>query len=118
MTVTTRARRDRWISVMVFAALAGIWQILSVVYTAEAQPGEPMIAGWQVLFTKTFLTLSDYWQGGLGVSAVADGAERSYLAALLAIRSPSASRVCAIARLTPPIPTATGSRVSSNCNIG
>jgi sulfonate transport system permease protein len=89
MTVTTRARRDRWISVMVFAALAGIWQILSVVYTAEAQPGEPMIAGWQVLFTKTFLTLSDYWQGGLGVSAVADGAERSYLAALLAILSHS-----------------------------
>jgi sulfonate transport system permease protein len=89
MTVTTRGRRDRWISVMVFAALAGIWQILSVVYTAEAQPGEPMIAGWQVLFTKTFLTLSDYWQGGLGVSAVADGAERSYLAALLAILSHS-----------------------------
>lgn len=89
MTVTTRARRDRWISVMVFAALAGIWQILSVVYTAEAQPGEPMIAGWQVLFTKTFLTLSDYWQGGLGVSAVADGAERSYLAALLSILSHS-----------------------------
>ena len=89
MTVTTRARRHRWISVMVFAALAGIWQILSVVYTAEAQPGEPMIAGWQVLFTKTFLTLSDYWQGGLGVSAVADGAERSYLAALLAILSHS-----------------------------
>jgi sulfonate transport system permease protein len=89
MTVTTRGRRDRWISVMVFAALAGIWQILSVVYTAEAQPGEPMIAGWQVLFTKTFLTLSDYWQGGLGVSAVADGAERSYLAALLSILSHS-----------------------------
>ena len=89
MTVTTRARRDRWISVMVFAALAGIWQILSVVYTAEAQPGEPMIAGWQVLFTKTFLTLSDYWQGGLGVPAVADGAERSYLAALLSILSHS-----------------------------
>jgi sulfonate transport system permease protein len=48
-----------------------------------------MIAGWQVLFTKTFLTLSDYWQGGLGVSAVADGAERSYLAALLSILSHS-----------------------------
>jgi hypothetical protein len=41
MTVTTRARRDRWISVMVFAALAGIWQILSVVYTAEASPASP-----------------------------------------------------------------------------
>jgi sulfonate transport system permease protein len=89
MTAMTQARRDRWISLAVFLALAGIWQILSMVYTVEAQPGEPMIAGWQVLFTKTFLTLSDYWQGGLGVRAVGDGAERSYLAALLSVLSHS-----------------------------
>ena len=44
-----------------------------------------MIAGWQVLSTRTFLSMADYWQGGLGVPAVADGAARSYLAALLAI---------------------------------
>ena len=80
-----RRGRDRWISVMVFVALAAIWQLLSLCYTAEAQPGEPMIAGWQFLMTKTFLSLSDYWPGGFGVPAVADGAERSYLAALMSV---------------------------------
>src|SRR5260370_38498158 len=78
-------QRDRWVSGIVFLILAGIWQLLSLVYTGEAQPGEPMIAGWQVLLTKTFLSLADYWPGGLGVAAVADGAERSYLAALLSV---------------------------------
>ena len=46
-------------------------------------------AGWQVLFTTTFLSLADYWQGGLGVPSVAEGAERSYLAALLSVVSHS-----------------------------
>ncbi len=81
----SHSRRDRWVSVGVFLVLAAIWQALSLVYTAEAQPGEPMIAGWQVLFTSTFLSLSDYWPGGFGVPAVAEGAERSYLAALLSV---------------------------------
>ena len=89
MIATPGARRDRWMSVRVFLALAGLWQILSMVYTAEAQPGEPMVAGWQVLFTDTFLALSDYWPGGFGVPAVGDGAERSYLAALLSVLSHS-----------------------------
>jgi sulfonate transport system permease protein len=83
-------RRNRMISFAMFVALAGVWQILSIVYTAEAQPGEPMVAGWQVLFTRTFLSLADYWQGGFGVPTVADGAERSYLAALLSVLSHSA----------------------------
>jgi sulfonate transport system permease protein len=86
-------RRDRWVSLIVLLVLAGIWQILSVFYTAEAQPGEPMIAGWQILFTKTFLSLSDYWQGGFGVAAVSEGAERSYLAALLSVLFHSADTI-------------------------
>ena len=45
--------------------------------------------GLEVLFTRTFLSLSDYWRGGFGVPAVADGAPRSYLAALLSIISHS-----------------------------
>ena len=85
--------RDRWVSVIVFLALAGIWQILSLIYTAEAQPGEPMVAGWQVLFSQTFLSLSDYWPGGLGVAAVADGAPRSYPAALLSVLYHSANTI-------------------------
>ena len=37
-----------------------------------------MVAGWGTLFTRTFLSLSDYWQGGMGVPAVADGALDQY----------------------------------------
>lgn len=89
MSPAANKTRDRWISLAVLLALAGIWQILSMIYTAEAQPGEPMIAGWQVLFTKSFLSLSDYWLGGLGVPSVAEGAPRSYLAAALSVLSHS-----------------------------
>jgi sulfonate transport system permease protein len=76
-------------SILVLLAMAGIWQILSTVFTAEAVPGEPMVPGWQVVVTRTFLSLADYWQGGLGVPSVAEGAPPSYLAALLAILSHS-----------------------------
>ncbi|MCW6509288.1 ABC transporter permease [Lichenifustis flavocetrariae] len=92
MTALTR-HRDRWISLGVFLVLALIWQVLSVVYTAEAQPGEPMVAGWQVLFTHTLLSLSDYWPGGWGVPAVSEGAPRSYLAAVLSIVVHSADTI-------------------------
>ncbi|HEY1885915.1 MAG TPA: ABC transporter permease subunit [Roseiarcus sp.] len=77
--------RQQLVSLSVFAGLAIVWEILSFVYTVEAQPGEPMVAGWGTLFTRTLLSLSDYWQGGFGVPAVADGAARSYPAALLSI---------------------------------
>ena len=40
------------------------------------------------VFTATFLSLADYWQGGLGVPSVAEGAPRSYLAAVLAAAQP------------------------------
>lgn len=85
--------RERWISLLVFVALALGWQALSLVYTAEAQPGEPMVPGWQVLFTRTLLSMSDYWPGGLGVPAVADGAARSYTAAILSILLNSADTI-------------------------
>jgi sulfonate transport system permease protein len=77
------------LSILVLLAMAGVWQILSIVFTAEAVPGEPMVPGWQVVFTRTFLSLADYWEGGLGVPSVAEGAPPSYLAALLAILSHS-----------------------------
>jgi sulfonate transport system permease protein len=89
MNMDAHARRDRWISAAVFLSLAAVWQLLSILYPVEAAPGEPMIAGWQVLFTSTFLSLADYWQGGLGVSSVAEGADRSYLAAFLSVLSHS-----------------------------
>jgi sulfonate transport system permease protein len=79
------ARRDRLISLGVLLAIVVIWQILSIVFPYEAAPGEPMIAGWQVLFTKTLLSMADYWQGGFGVPSVAEGAPRSYPAAFLSL---------------------------------
>ena len=86
MNRAAHLKRDRWISLGVFVAIVVIWQILSVLYPAEAAPGEPMVAGWQVLFTKTFLSMADYWEGGwFGVPSVADGADRTYLAAALSL---------------------------------
>jgi sulfonate transport system permease protein len=81
--------RRHGVSILVLIAMAAIWQLLAMAYTAEAVPGEPMIPGWQVVFTRTLISLADYWQGGLGVKSVAEGAPPSYLAALLAIVSNS-----------------------------
>src|SRR5512132_3776521 len=81
--------RRHGVAILVLLAMAGIWQILSMVFTAEAVPGEPMVPGWQVVVTRTFLSLADYWEGGLGVPSVGEGAPPSYLAALLAILSHS-----------------------------
>lgn len=81
--------RERLSSGLVFLALIALWEVLSRVYTAEIMPGVPMIPGWEKLFTTTFLSLADYWGGGLGVASVSDGAERSYAAAALAVLSHS-----------------------------
>jgi len=85
MTRMSAYIRRHGVSILVVIAMAAIWQLLSMAYTAEAVPGEPMIPGWQVVFTRTLISLADYWQGGLGVGAVAEGAPPTYLAALLAI---------------------------------
>jgi sulfonate transport system permease protein len=89
MNNRARPRRDRWIALGVLLVLAALWQVLSLVFRAEAQPGEPMVPGWQVVFTRTFLSFADYWPGGFGVTAVAEGGQRSYLAALLSVLSHS-----------------------------
>jgi ABC-type nitrate/sulfonate/bicarbonate transport system permease component len=73
------------ISLAVLFAMAVAWQALSMIYRAEALPGEPMVPGWQIVFTRTLVSLSDYWRGGLGVRAVADGAERSAIGGVLSI---------------------------------
>jgi sulfonate transport system permease protein len=78
-----------WASLAAIAAMAGVWEILSLIYTAEAAPGEPMVPGWEIVFGRTLLSLADYWGGGLGVPSVAEGAPPSYTAAVLAIISNS-----------------------------
>lgn len=79
----------RLTSLGVLLCLAALWQLLSLLYRAESQPGEPMVPGWQVLATRTFLSMADYWQGGLGIPAVAEGGARTYAGSLFAIVSNS-----------------------------
>jgi sulfonate transport system permease protein len=85
----TRLAIRRLTSVGVVIALMLLWQLASIMIPYESVPGEPMVPGWQVVFTRTLVSLSDYWQGGFGIEAVAQGGERSYTAALLAILSHS-----------------------------
>lgn len=82
-------RRRRWVGVLVLLAMAGVWQLASLVYTAKAAPGEPLVPGWQVVTTRTFVSLSDYWKGGFGVKATSEGGKRTYQGAALAIVSNS-----------------------------
>lgn len=86
--MTNRLSR-RLISLGVFLGLAALWQLASVLIPYELVPGEPMVPGWQVVVTRTFVSLSDYWPGGLGIEAVAQGGERTYAGAALAILSHS-----------------------------
>lgn len=89
MTGGRRRTRSRWIAGSVLLLLVALWQVLSMLFRAEAQPGEPMVPGWQVLFTTTFLSLSDYWHGGFGVTPVSAGGTANYLAATLSVLSNS-----------------------------
>jgi len=73
----------------VTAGLAALWQIASILIPYESAPGEPMVPGWQIVATHTFLALSDYWAGGFGVAAVAQGGARTYAGAALAVLSNS-----------------------------
>ena len=89
MTYLRNFAHRHWASLLVLLAMAAGWQLLSILFTAEAVPGEPMVPGWQVIFGHTLLSLADYWQGGLGIPSVAEGAPRSYAAALMSIVSHS-----------------------------
>ena len=82
--MTVRVVR-RLTSLVVVLGLAGVWQLASILIPYETVPGEPMVPGWQIIVTRTFLSLADYWQGGLGVKAVAQGGARTYAGAALAV---------------------------------
>lgn len=73
------------IAVFTLAGVALVWQVLSVIYPYEIAPGVPMVPGWQVVFTSTLKSMSLYWPGGWGVPSIAEGEERSYSLAFLAI---------------------------------
>lgn len=82
-------RQRRMIAALVFLALILVWQLVSSIYTAEILPGIPMLPGWDVLFTRTFLSMADYWSGAYGIASTADGSARSYTAAFLSVLSHS-----------------------------
>ena len=84
-----RTTAHRLTSFGVLVVLAALWQLGSILMPYESVPGEPMIPGWQILVTRTFLSLADYWQGGLGVPSVAQGGPRTYAGAALAVLSNS-----------------------------
>lgn len=79
------AAQQRQVSALVFVGMALFWEALSLFYTAELVPGVPLVPGWEVLFTRTLLSMSDYWTGGFGVEAVVDGGRRTYSGAVLSI---------------------------------
>lgn len=85
----SRAWTYRLTSIGVLLGLAALWQIASILNRYESVPGEPMVPGWQVIFTQTYLSLADYWAGGLGVPPTSSGYPRTYLGATLAILSNS-----------------------------
>jgi sulfonate transport system permease protein len=85
----SRATIRRLISLGVLLSLAALWQLASILIPFETVPGEPMVPGWQIIVTRTVISLADYWHGGLGIEAVAEGGARTYAGAALAILSNS-----------------------------
>ena len=84
-----RAASHRLAGGAVIVAMAALWQLASILMPYESAPGEPMVPGWQIVLTHTFVALADYWPGGFGVASVAQGGPRTYAGAALAILSNS-----------------------------
>lgn len=89
MSTLLTARQRRALIAATLLVLLGGWQLLSMLVTTEVAPGEPMVPGWQALFTRTFLSLAAYWNGGFGVPTVAEGARPTYQMAFLSVASHS-----------------------------
>jgi sulfonate transport system permease protein len=69
----------------VVVALIVLWEVASLISTSEVSPGHPFVPGWEFIFRHTLVGLSDYWPGGWGVEAVADGGPRTLLGSLYAM---------------------------------
>ena len=63
----------------VVLTLVVAWEVASLISTSEVKPGHPFVPGWEFLARHTLVGLSDYWPGGCGVEAVADGGPRTFL---------------------------------------
>jgi sulfonate transport system permease protein len=76
---------NRWVGLAALLALAFVWQLMSVLFPMEIVPGVPMVPGWQVVFTSTLLSLSNFWGGGFGIPAASAGTLPSYGIAVLSL---------------------------------
>jgi sulfonate transport system permease protein len=72
-------------AVTVVVALVVAWEIASLISTSEVKPGHPFVPGWEFIARHTLVGLSDYWPGGWGVEAVADGGPRTFLGSVYAM---------------------------------
>ncbi|WIJ25818.1 ABC transporter permease [Devosia sp. RR2S18] len=74
-----------WVGLLALIGLALVWQLASMLVTVEITPGVPMVPGWQVVLTSTFVSMSNFWMGGFGIPAASAGTEPSYGVALLSV---------------------------------
>lgn len=84
MTAALRPR-ERWaIRLGVLVAMAALWQLASVLIGGESADGGSTVPGWPDILS-ALKGIGDYWPGGLGVAAVADGGSRDLLTGVLAL---------------------------------
>jgi sulfonate transport system permease protein len=72
-------------AISVIVVLIVGWEVASLISTSEVKPGHPFVPGWEFIAGNTLVGLSDYWPGGLGVQAVADGGPHTFLGSVYAM---------------------------------
>jgi sulfonate transport system permease protein len=88
--VRTNFRIPNWLAgIITLLVLIIGWQLLSMLVTAKGSYDEPLIPGWGYLVGNSLLRMSDYWGGGFGIPAPAEGGPPTYAAAFLALGSAS-----------------------------
>jgi ABC-type nitrate/sulfonate/bicarbonate transport system permease component len=83
------ARREKLTKALsglaVLVGLVLFWEILSRIVTATGSYNEPLVPGWEYLWSNSLLRMADYWDGSLGVPSPVEGAPHTYVAAFLAL---------------------------------
>lgn len=84
MTETLSRRTRRLITLATLVGLVALWQLVSLLVTGTNADGGSVVPGWPDV-ARAYVGLSDYWPGGLGVAAVAEGGTQNVLTATLAL---------------------------------
>jgi sulfonate transport system permease protein len=94
MNVTAARGRRRFrirpLSILTLLVLVVGWEVASYLVRGTAKFGEGILPGWEVIFGSSFVSLADYWPGGLGVAAIHDGGAYTLQGAFLAVAYHSA----------------------------